>query len=147
MSESTWITTIEPLARFRQFTAPRQHGSAFIDPPLTELGGEIAGNRELIAGWDVELAGESIQSLRRTARVDLMRAAKRYVASYRDVPELPGSEDVDRVPMLMSGHQPELYHPGVWFKNFVLSKAASVHNAVAINLIVDNDLSGTAAVS
>ena len=40
----------------------------------------------------------------------------------------------------MSGHQPELYHAGVWYKNFVLSKLAERTGAIAINLVVDSDL-------
>lgn len=45
--------------------------------------------------------------------------------------------------VLFAGHQPELFHPGVWFKNFVLSKLAKRFQAVSINLIVDNDLAKT----
>jgi hypothetical protein len=39
----------------------------------------------------------------------------------------------------MAGHQPELFHPGVWVKNFALNGLARQHNAAAVNLIVDND--------
>lgn len=46
---------------------------------------------------------------------------------------------MDNRPILMAGHQPELYHPGVWAKNFVLAGAARQLNAHAVNLIVDND--------
>jgi hypothetical protein len=39
----------------------------------------------------------------------------------------------------MDGHQPELFHPGVWLKNFVLAGLARAHNALALHLVVDND--------
>ena len=42
----------------------------------------------------------------------------------------------------MSGHQPRLFHPGVWFKNWALSDLSAQFGATAINLIVDNDLCG-----
>ncbi|MFN9917551.1 MAG: hypothetical protein ACK53L_33510, partial [Pirellulaceae bacterium] len=44
-------------------------------------------------------------------------------------------------PLILSGHQPELFHPGVWFKNFLLSSLAARHQAVALNIQVDHDLS------
>ena len=40
----------------------------------------------------------------------------------------------------MAGHQPELFHPGVWFKNFALSAIAKEHGATAINLVIDSDV-------
>ena len=46
----------------------------------------------------------------------------------------------------MSGHQPTLYHAGVWYKNFVLSELANRTSAIAINLIVDSDLSNNQAI-
>jgi hypothetical protein len=42
-------------------------------------------------------------------------------------------------PLLMAGHQPELFHPGVWVKNFALCGLAHRHGGVAVNLVVDND--------
>jgi len=39
----------------------------------------------------------------------------------------------------MAGHQPELFHPGVWVKHFALAGLARAHQADVINLIVDND--------
>ena len=46
----------------------------------------------------------------------------------------------------MSGHQPTLFHAGVWYKNFVLSELANRTNAIAINLVVDSDLSENQAI-
>ena len=40
---------------------------------------------------------------------------------------------------LVAGHQPELFHPGVWFKNFALHRLAHQHGALPINLVVDTD--------
>ena len=39
----------------------------------------------------------------------------------------------------MAGHQPQLFHPGVWFKNFALDALARRHGGVGVNLVVDND--------
>ena len=42
--------------------------------------------------------------------------------------------------MFLAGHQPELFHPGVWFKNFALGELARRHGAAAINLVIDSDM-------
>ena len=46
----------------------------------------------------------------------------------------------------MSGHQPLLFHPGVWFKNFALSSLSQAVGAMPVNLVVDNDVCGPAAI-
>ena len=47
----------------------------------------------------------------------------------------------------MAGHQPTLFHPGVWYKNFRLDGLAKRFDAVPINLVVDNDLMVTPSIS
>lgn len=44
-------------------------------------------------------------------------------------------------PIVMVGHQPHLFHPGVWMKNFVTSRIAKKAGGIDVNLIVDNDVS------
>jgi hypothetical protein len=48
--------------------------------------------------------------------------------------------------MVLGGHQPQLFHPGVWFKNFVLSSIAQARGAVAVNLLIDSDTIKTASI-
>ena len=76
-------------------------------------------------------------SLRATAREQLIKDAIRYTGVYRDtswVDQSPGR------PIIMAGHQPSLFHPGVWFKNFSLSQLANRLGATGVNLVVDNDV-------
>src|SRR5262249_16421747 len=61
-------------------------------------------------------------------------ASRRYFAEAGE----PTPDASDRL-ILMSGHQPELFHPGVWLKNFVLNRLARRHGASALHLNVDND--------
>jgi hypothetical protein len=42
--------------------------------------------------------------------------------------------------LVLAGHQPELFHPGVWVKNCALAGLARRHGVTALNLIVDNDI-------
>ena len=41
--------------------------------------------------------------------------------------------------IFLAGHQPELFHPGVWFKNFALGDLARRYQATAVNLVIDSD--------
>ena len=43
-------------------------------------------------------------------------------------------------PLIVTGHQPELFHPGVWIKNFAAASIAGASGGVGLNLIVDNDI-------
>jgi hypothetical protein len=47
--------------------------------------------------------------------------------------------------LLVAGHQPELFHPGVWAKNFALNGLARRHGVTPLNLLVDNDTVKTTA--
>ncbi|MCS7306096.1 MAG: hypothetical protein NZ602_13450 [Thermoguttaceae bacterium] len=49
----------------------------------------------------------------------------------------PGPE---RIPMLLAGHQPQLFHPGVWLKNFALDRLAQKYSCISVNLIIDHDV-------
>ena len=49
-------------------------------------------------------------------------------------------------PLVVTGHQPELFHPGVWVKNFATAALARAHGGLGLNLIVDNDLPKSASI-
>jgi hypothetical protein len=66
----------------------------------------------------------------------VFEAARRYLRE-RGEP-IPATADLD--PCLFAGHQPELFHPGVWVKNFALAGLAREFGGTAINLIVDSDI-------
>jgi hypothetical protein len=46
----------------------------------------------------------------------------------------------DTAPFVLAGHQPQLFHAGVWFKNFALSSLGKDLGACAVNLLIDNDI-------
>ena len=48
-------------------------------------------------------------------------------------------EETPEGPIFLAGHQPELFHPGVWLKNFALGALARQHGATAINLLIDSE--------
>lgn len=129
------MTSASSAPRARRYRAPTADRSVLIDPPwstVPEFLDENVARRASTSGR--ELAGCSIAELSRRAREEIVAAARDYTATYRDV---PAQINVDRV--FLAGHQPELFHPGVWAKNFALSQLADSTGGTAINLLVDSD--------
>ncbi len=124
---------------YRRLRAPQQDGEALIDPPWSSVGEMVAANVRLRRSGGIDFLGTSWAALADEARRELLTDAARYVASYmpekNDLPCLP--ENPCKV--FLAGHQPQLFHPGVWFKNFALGRLAEQHGAVAINLVIDSD--------
>jgi hypothetical protein len=73
---------------------------------------------------------------RAEARGELLEVAQRFSARL-GVPLAPvlGPD----APIVVTGHQPELYHPGVWVKDFLLQRFAREQRATAIDIVVDTD--------
>lgn len=126
---------------YRRLRAPLLSGQRLIEPPLAATANLVGHNRALAdsaaAVWD-----QPLTALARQARQDLLEAARRYTATYRELPP-PRAADA---PLIMAGHQPTLFHAGVWFKNFVLDHVARRHDATAVNLLIDNDVAQQAAI-
>ena len=124
---------------YRRIRAPRDHGGTLIDPPLADAPRVLADNVALEQTYNYDLQGRSMRDLASAARTDLLADAAGYTARYRDVdsPRLPAGAPPR---IMLSGHQPELFHAGVWFKNFVLSSLAEQAGAVGIHLLIDNDV-------
>jgi len=108
--------------------APREDGATIVSPAINEI-------PALLRNVAATSLPSELESWRSKAREDFLLAAYRYTSQYRDAP----SPDVS-APILAAGHQPELFHPGVWFKNFALSWAGRQFQSNAVNLVIDNDL-------
>jgi hypothetical protein len=128
---------------YKRLRAPRGHGESLIDPPWAELARCVQENDSRLRQCCGDLQGRSWTQLRREARQELLHAARGYTAEYRDVPEIASLADR---PLLLAGHQPELFHAGVWFKNFALSSLGARLGAVAVNLLIDNDILHAASI-
>ena len=83
------------------------------------------------------MQGCSLAAISQRARAELLAAARRWTAGYRNLPSEPPDS---RGLIYLAGHQPQMFHPGVWFKNFALGELARRHRATAINLVIDNDV-------
>jgi hypothetical protein len=127
----------------RRYRAPQQDGAALIDPPPSTFAG-LLGQNITPAKGRYDCQGMSLADLASAARGALLQKAMSHTCEYRDVDFVPPLKH--RTPFVLAGHQPELFHPGVWLKNFLLSRLAEENAAVAVNLIVDTDAARASAI-
>jgi len=131
--------------QYRRYRAPRNPGEVFSDPPLADVPQLARSNAAKLCSSSLQLGGQPVSNWMPRARSELFDLACRYTRTYRDV---TGHDafDANRSLVLLTGHQPRLFHPGVWYKNFALDRLAKSQRAVAIHLIVDNDATGSSAI-
>jgi len=117
--------------------APSTDGALLAEPALAEAAEILDGNASMLNSWDHDFQGRPATRLRKMARAQVMALARSYhQANGLDWPE--AAELPDR--LVVTGHQPELFHPGVWVKNFAVAGLARAQRGVGLNLIVDNDI-------
>jgi hypothetical protein len=121
----------------RVWKVPRNDGEFLIFPSIEECSNALKVTRHLLAGCSVWLGEKSLSQLAEEARYQLWEAACRWTRRYGDWPK--NSFDPER-PIVLTGHQPELFHPGVWLKYFVAGEIARSGGAVVVNLLIDNDV-------
>jgi hypothetical protein len=121
---------------YQHFEVPRQHRSALVVPSLKEVIQSLAPRESTWDDSNLEFCGSCLLTVRQEALREVLDLAVRFTSAYRSV-ELPAAAQLR--PLILSGHQPELFHAGVWYKNFLLSELAGRSGGVAINFLVDND--------
>jgi len=135
-------------AQYRRFQAPQEDGRTLVAPPAPRLAELVASNRRHLAEVAYDLQGRPLADLAAAARRGLVAEAIRYTGQYRDPPPAlsgKGGERLD-VPLLFTGHQPQLFHPGVWFKNFLLGRLAKEVDGLGIHLLIDSDVCRSASI-
>ncbi len=121
---------------YRKLLAPRESGTGLFEPDWEGIENLVEEN---VQGQDdacYDVQRKCLSQLAREAKKELLDAARRWTASYRDVGDWAPP---DSGLVFLAGHQPQMFHPGVWLKNFALSRLAEQRGAVAVNLIVDSD--------
>ena len=136
---------IQPAISRQRIRVPQQNKTALHLPPLRQATARFDSNRNRIQDqaaieFAISFLPETpkLGAFQRQSRNELIECAFAYSSQY--LPSGDGLPTADQA-IIMSGHQPELFHAGVWYKNFVLSELAKRTGAVAINLVVDSDLS------
>ncbi len=122
-------------------SAPVENGAFLAHPPLAEVNHRLQLNRSLFSDSGISLCGTPLADFRRTAVAETIAAARTYLhAAGERVPDISAGS------LLVAGHQPDLFHPGVWLKNFALNALAGRNGAMPLNLVIDNDTAKASAV-
>lgn len=104
---------------FSKIKTPASHGEVVVLPEPAACGRAVRSNAQHLRAWDREVVGAPLSHWRRKTRE-----------------ALAGTDDV---PVIVIGHQPAFYHPGVWAKHVVARRLADAWGGVAVNIVVDND--------
>ena len=126
---------MSPITR-QYYRVPRGDREVYIQPPAAELPALVERNRRLISSYDFMLAGRPVGEFRAAARAEIMQLARGYAKKWGFAVDREWSEPA---PIIMTGHQPPPFHPGVWIKNFLAGSLASAVGGVSLNLTVDTD--------
>ena len=90
---------------------PTADRAVLADPPRDQWPRLAEANRRRLDAADVPIGGMPLRELRGLARSEVISDAQ---SQSPGTDSAPGHD----APLVLSGHQPELCHPGVWVKNF-----------------------------
>ncbi|MGO9468558.1 MAG: hypothetical protein ACLQIB_51870 [Isosphaeraceae bacterium] len=126
----------------RRPVAPPFDGGLLVEPGPSAAIARIAENAARLSTWDYDFQGRRADTLRQKAREEVLGLARGFLAGHGlDSPRFDlAVARPSSIPLVVTGHQPELFHPGVWVKNFITAAAAHSSGGVGLNLVVDNDI-------
>lgn len=129
----------EPAWERTRIRVPRENGTFLIHPePAAILRHieELGNSAELAGSAECRILNSGLTEFRAAARNEVIAAASQWTSDLLGL----SVEVKSSAPLIMTGHQPELFHPGVFVKNIATSQLASQAKGVGLNLVVDNDL-------
>jgi hypothetical protein len=115
---------------------PSGHGELVARPPLAEWAELALANARVAATWDFEVGGWSVRAMRQATRRALLESAVGFT-SRLGIEAAPLSSDPG--PVVVTGHQPDLYHSGVWVKDFALQRVVRETGGTGVDIVVDTD--------
>ncbi|MGC1275338.1 MAG: hypothetical protein WBC44_16650 [Planctomycetaceae bacterium] len=128
-SERPWRRT--------HLAVPRADETLLAIPELDAAAESARANAGQFDDATIDLQGRPFDRVRLWARAEAVQLAKVFTGGALGDP----AADADpTAPLVIPGHQPALYHPGVWAKNFAAAGIAKRLGGAALNLIVDNDI-------
>jgi len=117
-----------------RWRAPREDGATLVVPAWQHLPDLIAENQRSIQQSSLRWKERSFAEVRQLAWDGLSNQIAHWAG------ELGWKSHALQRPLIVTGHQPELFHPGVWAKNVAISKLANELNGSSFNINVDSDV-------
>ena len=115
---------MSPIVR-EYYRVPRGDRRIYLRPAASDLVPLAARNRRRIASYSFELAGRPIREFRAAARSECLALARWYTEQWG----IAAPAWSEPKPVIVTGHQPQPFHSGVWFKNFLAGSVASAVGA------------------
>jgi hypothetical protein len=114
-----------------------------VEPPFSEWGDILKKNIITSAQCRVALGAERVMEFRE----ELHAAARKYSELIKSTAAGVGLSVQlacdpalsPNSPIVMAGHQPIIYHPGILYKTDLLSRCSAEHGAYGVNLVIDTD--------
>ncbi len=117
-----------------EFTIPLESGEVFCHPDVHEFENIARENAELLAGSQLRIGDTPLAALRGFARARVLQMGAAFTARLHvDAPTPPTN-----ALLFATGHQPFLFHPGIWIKHLLVSRLAG-KGIGAISVPVDSD--------
>ena len=115
------------------------------------VAGQIAANADQLSDWDHDFQGRRARWLRSGRPSGSRGFGAAVFSNGMDCRRLEPRRSMPlgrrTRPLIVTGHQPELFHPGVWIKNFAAASIAAASGGVGLNLIVDNDVPKSSSIA
>lgn len=115
-----------PTINYAALQTPPEDGTVLVQPAAALLPSLVQKNRAYFDTLQGGISGQDWGVVRCQARMAM-------------------GVDPD-LPIVMTGHQPEFLHAGVWAKNVVTHRLAMAVDGTAVNLVVDNDVPKSLAI-
>ena len=104
---------------FSRLQTPAEHGDVLIEPPGDRIMALVESNHRRLRSYSFGVIDTDVVQIREWLRRELCQGC--------------------RGPTVLTGHQPEFIHAGVWAKHVVAAKLATALGGQAINFVVDSD--------
>src|SRR3990172_11354459 len=129
------------------YKVPKINNEMFLCPELDRIPGLAQENMLMMSGCKSKINGIPFHILRDNTREELLRKAILYTNRMNSVLQEESQvyghslnyESIKNLPLIQTGHEPILYHPGVWIKNYLIYSLAKRLGGISVNMIVDND--------
>ncbi len=123
----------------QRLRVPREDEMLLARPSLPAAVELARHNHDSLECVRTNLQGHTLATLRRWSREKIVQAAREYTSGLvgESIPDQPFDL------LFAGGHQPSLFHPGVWVKNFAIGEMAARTNGLSLNLVIDNDTFST----
>lgn len=117
-----------------EFEIPQRSGEVLCVPAADQFLAVARHNAAALAASPLRLGSTPLVEIRQRTRRWALAAA----VSYTRALGIPVAVPPDDAVLLITGHQPFLFHPGVWIKHLLVSRLAT-DGAVGVNMPVDSD--------